>query len=153
MNTQKSLLSNRCQSNFGIPHPVFYESFVFAGAFAFSCWISWRAYQDGLKGLAIIPLCFSVGSLFSLLSLYPQLGGPSELLEDRVVLLNLFRTQELSRKDVTGVELGDISNPHSGTKFSLVTVKGRNGKQLKITSRYGSIPEIYLTLRAWLAQE
>lgn len=135
------------------PHPLFYESFVFAGAFALFCWLSWRAYQDGLKGLAIIPLCFSIGSLFSFLSLYPQLGGPSELLEDRIVLRNLFRTQELYKKDVTGVELGDMSNPHSGAKFSLITVKGLDGKQLKITSRYGSIPETYLMLRAWLAQK
>ncbi|HYL83300.1 MAG TPA: hypothetical protein VE263_03620 [Candidatus Angelobacter sp.] len=133
--------------------PMFYESFIFAGAAAFFSWVTWRAYQEGLKGLSAIPLCFSIGALFSLLGLYPQLGGPSELLEDRIVLRSLFRRQELYKTDVTGVELGDVANPRSGTKFSLVTLKSTGGNTLKITSKYGSIPEIYLTLRAWLAQK
>lgn len=97
-------------------------------------------------------LCFVVASLVSLVNLYPQLRGPSVLFEDRIVLRSLFKTQEVCKKSVSGVEIADVANPQSGTKFSLVILQIIGGKQLKITSKYGSIPEIYLTVRAWLAR-
>jgi hypothetical protein len=48
--------------------------------------------------------------------------------------------------------LGDVANPRSDTKFPFVILKITDGKPLRITSKFGSIPEMYLTLRAWLAQ-
>jgi hypothetical protein len=48
--------------------------------------------------------------------------------------------------------LGDVANPRSGTKFSFVILKIIDGKQIRIKSKFGSIPEMYPTLRAWLAQ-
>ncbi len=92
---------------------------------------------------------FAILSLIALLSLYPQLRGPSLLFEDRIVLRSLFRTRELYKKEVTGIELTDVSNS-SGSKFSLINLQTAAGKQLKITFVYGDIPEMYLTLRAWL---
>jgi hypothetical protein len=73
------------------------------------------------------------------------------LFEDRIVLRSLFKTHEVYKKNVSGVEIGDVANPH-GTKFSFVIVQIIGGKQLKITSKYGSIPEIYLMLGVWLAR-
>jgi hypothetical protein len=35
----------------------------------------------------------------------------------------------------------------------MVILKAIGGKQLKVTAQYGNIPEIYVTLRAWLAQQ
>jgi hypothetical protein len=75
-----------------------------------------------------------------------------ELFEDRIVLRSLFKTEKIYRKSVSTVEWEDIANPRSGTKFSLVILKTTDGKPRRITSKFGSIPEIYLTLGAWLAQ-
>jgi hypothetical protein len=68
------------------------------------------------------------------------------------VLRSLLKTREVYKKSVSGVEIGDVANAKGGTKFSLIILEIIGGKQLKITSRYGSIPEIYLTLRAWMAR-
>jgi hypothetical protein len=133
-------------------NPLLFESFVL-GLFAAVCgWATWATYQQGQRGLSVFFLCFSVASLVSLLNLYPQIAGPSELFGDRIVLRTLFRTQEIPRTNVASVELGDIANPHSGTKFSFVILKTNNGKPVRITSKFGSIPEIYLTLREWLGR-
>jgi hypothetical protein len=75
-----------------------------------------------------------------------------ELFEGRIVLRSLFKTEKIYRKSVSTVELEDIANPRSGTKFSLVILKATDGKPRRITSKFGSIPEIYLTLGTWLAQ-
>jgi hypothetical protein len=72
------------------------------------------------------------------------------LFEDRLLLRSLFKTRELYKKDVTSIELKDETNS-SGHRFSFIALRTTGGKQVKITFLYGSIPEIYLTLRAWLA--
>jgi hypothetical protein len=110
------------------------------------------AFQQGQRVAIVFPLCLAAASLVSLLNLYPQLRGPSVLFEDRIVLRSLFKTQEIYKKSVSGVEIGEVANPRSGTKFSSVILQIVGGKQLQITSKYGSIPEIYLTLRAWLTR-
>jgi hypothetical protein len=131
---------------------VTYESVIFALGSALPCWLAWMAFRQGQRGASILFLCLASASLVSLLKLFPQLRGPSVLYEDRIVLRSLFETQEVYKKSVRTVELGDVANPQSGTKFSLVTLQILDGKPLKITSKYGSIPEIYLTLQAWLAR-
>lgn len=131
-------------------NPVMYESLVFAMSSALFGWVAWIAFQQGQRVASAFFLCFVAASLVSLLNLYPQMRGPSVLFEDRIVLRSLFKVQEAYKKNVSGVEIGDVANPQSGTKFSLVILQIIGGKQLKITSKYGSIPEIYLTLRAWL---
>jgi hypothetical protein len=133
-------------------NPVTYESVVFAMFSAFFGWIAWIAFQQGQRVAGAFFLCFVAASLVSLLNLYPRMRGPSMLFEDRIVLRSLFKTQEIYKKSMNGVEIGDVANPQGGTKFSLVILQVIGGKQLKITSKYGSIPEIYLTLRAWLAR-
>jgi hypothetical protein len=133
-------------------NPVMYESFIFAMCSALFGWVAWIAFQQGQRLASTFFLCFVVASLVSLLNLCPQVRGPSVLFEDRIVLRSLFKTQEVYKKSVSGVEIGDVANPQSGTKFSSVILQVIGGKQLKITSKYGSIPEIYLTLRAWLAR-
>jgi len=135
------------------PRPLLYESFVYATGAAFLAWGSWSTFRQNQRGLSVVFLCFMIAAVLSLLNLYPQMRGPSVLFEDRFVLRSLFRTEVLYKKSVTSVEIRDVANPRSGTKFSLVTVQGIGGKRLKITSKYGSVPEIYLTLRAWLAQQ
>ena len=131
---------------------VTYESVVFALGSALPCWLAWMSFRQGQRGASILFLGFAAASLLSLLSLFPQLRGPSVLYEDRIVLRSFFETQEVQKKNVRTVEMGDVANPHSGTKFSLVTLQIVGRKPLKITSKYGSIPEIYLTLQAWLAR-
>jgi hypothetical protein len=133
-------------------NPAVYESVIFAvGAGAFG-WAAWMAFEQGQRVPSAFFFCFAAASLVSLLNLYPQMRGPSVLLEDRIVLRSLFKTQEVYKKSVSGVEIGDVTNSRSGTKFSLVILQIIGGKQLKISSKYGSIPEIYLTLQAWLAR-
>jgi hypothetical protein len=133
------------------PSPLLLESLVFGFFAAFSSWGAWDTYRHGQTGLSVILFCFAVFGVVSLLNLYPQIAGPSVLSKDRVVLRTLFKTQEIPLTNVASVELGDVANPHSGTKFSFVILKTREGKPIRITSKFGSIPEVYLTLRAWLA--
>jgi hypothetical protein len=68
-------------------------------------------------------LCFAVATLLSLLNLYPQIAGPSELFGDRIVLRTLFKTEKIYKKSISAVELGDVANPRSGTKVSFVILK------------------------------
>jgi len=133
-------------------NPLMYETVVFATCSGVFGWVAWMAFHQGQRAASVFFLCFVVASLVSLLRLYPQMRGPSVLFEDRIVLRSLFETQEVYKKSVSGVQIGDVANPRSGAKFSLVILYVIGGKQLKITSKYGSIPEIYLTLRAWLAR-
>jgi hypothetical protein len=132
-------------------NPVMYESVIFAMFSALFGWLAWIAFQQGQRVASAFFLCFLAATLVSLLNLYPQMRGPSMLFEDRIVLRSLFKTREVYKKSVSGVEIGDVANPQ-GQKFSLVILQVIGGKQLKITSKYGSIPEIYLTLRTWLAR-
>lgn len=125
------------------------QSLLMGSGVAFFVWAAWKANQDNARGPAMFLAGFAILSLIALLSLYPQLRGPSLLFEDRIVLRSLFRTRELYKKEVTGIELTDVSNS-SGSKFSLINLQTAAGKQLKITFVYGDIPEMYLTLRAWL---
>jgi hypothetical protein len=133
-------------------NPVTYESVIFAMGAGLFGWVAWMALQQGQRVAGAFFLCFVAASLVSLLNLYPQMRGPSVLFEDRIVLRSLFETQEVYKRNVSGVEIGDVANPQSGSKFSFVILQVIGGKPLKITSKYGSIPEIYLTLRAWLAR-
>jgi hypothetical protein len=114
-------------------NPIRYESVVFAACGALFGWVAWTAFQQGQRLGSAFSLCFVVASLVSLLDLYPQMRGPSVLFEDRLVLRSLFRTQELYKKSVTDVEVGDVANPQSGTRFSLIILQATGGKQLKIT--------------------
>jgi hypothetical protein len=132
--------------------PPLFESCLFALGAAFFGWASWIAHRQHQEAPAIVCLGFSIANVLAFFSLYPQLRGPSVLFEDRIALRGFFNTRVLLKKNITGIELEDISNPRSGTKFSLVVVRASDGGEMKITSKYGSIPEIYLTLRAWLAQ-
>ena len=131
---------------------VTYESVIFALGSALSCWLAWMTFRQGQRGASILFVCFAVASLLSLLNLFPQLRGPSVLYEDRIVLRSLFGTQEVQKRSVRTVEMEDVANPQSGTKFSLVILQIVGGKPLKITSKYGSMPEVYLILQAWLAR-
>ena len=127
------------------------QSVLVGLATAFFLSMTWMANQQNAKGPALVFVAFTILSLISFLSLYPQLRGPSTLFEDRLVLRTLFRTRELFKKDITGVEMKDVANS-TGTKFSMVILKTTKGQQAKITFVYGDIPDIYLTLKAWLAR-
>jgi hypothetical protein len=133
------------------PNLLAFNSVILAVCAAFFAGISWMAFAQGQKGPGMILLGFLILTLLSILNLYPQLGGPSVLFVDRIVVRSLFRTSELYKANVASVEIEDVANSRSGTKFSLVVLRDVNGKRLKLTSRYGSVPEMYLTLQAWLA--
>lgn len=136
---------------FGSSGSLSFERILLTLSVALFSWVSWRAFQQGQMASAIICLIFSILALFSLLQQFPRIAGRSLLLDDRIVLRSLFKTDEAFKKDIISVELADVTNPRSGTKFSLVALKLAGGKQLKITAKYGEILEIYLTLRAWIA--
>jgi hypothetical protein len=133
-------------------NPVMYESVVLAIYSALFGSVAWMVFRHGQRTASVFFLGFAAAGVLSLLSLYPRLRGPSVLFEDRIVLRSLFKTREVHKQSVSGVEIGDVANPQSGTKFSLVVLQIEGGNPLKITSKYGSIPEIYLMLRAWLAR-
>lgn len=149
---EKAFMLKPLPIEFQRSNPVMFESVIFVMFSVIFGWVAWMAIQQGQRMASAFFLCFVVASLVSLVNLYPQLRGPSVLFEDRIVLRSLFKTQEVCKKSVSGVEIADVANPQSGTKFSLVILQIIGGKQLKITSKYGSIPEIYLTVRAWLAR-
>jgi hypothetical protein len=128
------------------------QSVLIGSGVAFFVWAAYKADQDHARGPAMLLAGFAILSLVALLNLYPQLRGPSLLFQDRIVLRNLFRTRELFKKEITGIALKDVSNS-SGTRFSLINLQTTSGKQLKITFVYGDIPEMYLTLRAWLTRQ
>jgi hypothetical protein len=116
-------------------NPVTYEAVIFAMCTALFGGVAWMAFQQGQRVASAFFFCFAAASLVSLLGLYPQMRGPSVLFEDRIVLRSLFKTQEVYKKSVSGVEIGDMANPRSGTKFSLVILQSIGGKQIKITSK------------------
>jgi hypothetical protein len=134
------------------PSPAFLETFLFGIFTAFCAYGTWRTYHRGQVGLSVILFSFAVVGLVYSLSLHPGIAGPSELFEDRIILRSLFKTEKIYKKDVSSVDLQDVANPHSGTKFSFIQLKIRESKPLRITTKFGSIPELYLTLRAWLEQ-
>ena len=128
------------------------ETLLFGFASAFFCWAAWASLRQHHAIASAIMLSFTGLSLLSLLNLYPLIAGPSELFGDRLVLRTPFKTEEIYKGKISSVELADAANPRSGTKFSQVIVKTTEGKTVKIGPRFGSVPELYLTLRAWLAQ-
>lgn len=134
------------------PSPLLPETLLFGIVAAFCSYGSWSTYRQGQTGFSAILFSFALVGLLYLLNLHPRIAGPSELFGDRIILRTLFKTEQIYKKDISGVELQDIVNPHGGTKFSLVLLNVCGGKPLRITSKFGSIPEIYLTLRAWLQQ-
>jgi hypothetical protein len=135
----------------GSSSPLSFERILLALGVALLSWVSWRAFQQGQVAGAVICSVFAILALLSLLTLFPRIAGASLLLEDRIVLRSLFKTDEVFKKDVASVGLADVTNSRSGTKFSLVVLKVAGGKELKMTAKYGDIPEIYLTLRSWLS--
>ena len=132
--------------------PLPSDAFFYSTGALFFGWMSWKSYQQDQTGASLVLFCFAVAILLLVLRFYPQLRGPSVLFEDRIVVRHLLSTEELYRKDIDSVQIEDITNPKSGTKFSMVVLRSASGKKLKITSLYGSIPEIYLTLLAWVAE-
>jgi hypothetical protein len=114
-------------------------------------WFSWTSNQQNSKVASVLFAAFAILALISFLSLYPQLRGPSTLFEDRLVLQTLFRTRTFLKRDITDIELKDATN-QTGSRFSFIVVKGIGAKEAKITFVYGSIPDLYLTLRAWLVR-
>lgn len=113
-------------------NPVMYESIIFALGSGLFCWAAWMAFQQRQRGASVFLLCFAAASLVSLLNHYPQMRGPSVLFEDRIVLRSLFKTQEIYKKSVRDVEIGNVANPQSGTKFSLVILQIVGGKPLRL---------------------
>jgi hypothetical protein len=132
-------------------HPFNSQSIFMALGTAFFTGAAWKANEANARRPAIVLGAFAVLALISLLSMFPQLRGPSLLFEDRIVLRSLFRRRELYKNEIRGIELKDMSNS-SGTKFSFINLQTVSGKQRKISFVYGDIPEMYLTLRAWLAR-
>jgi hypothetical protein len=132
---------------------LYYETVIYALALVFWGWIARASYYQGEPVASLFFIGFMIPTFYCLLNLYPQLRGPSVLYEDRLVLRGFFKTDEIYKRDVTSVEITDAVNTQSGTKFSLVMVHTIGGKKIKITSKYGSIPEVYLTLRSWLGPE
>ena len=128
------------------------ETLLFGFATTFFCWAAWGTLRQHHAIAGAIMFCFAGLGLLSLLNLYPQIAGSSELLGDRLVLRTAFKTEEIYREKISSVELDDMANPRSGTKFSLVIVKTTEGRAVKIGPGFGSIPEVYLTLRAWVAR-
>jgi|HubBroStandDraft_4_1064222.scaffolds.fasta_scaffold136004_1 hypothetical protein len=132
------------------PYPLNYQSVLMAAIVAFFVWGSWSANRQNASGPSVILAFFAILGLVNLLKLYPGLRGPSVLFDDRLVLRSLFKTREIYKKEVASIDLNDRAN-QSGTRFSLIALKMGSGEQVKITFAYGSILEMYLTLRAWLA--
>lgn len=112
--------------------------------------MSLAVYRNGQPGSGILLFfLFEIPISLYFFSINPQFFGPSELFDDRIVLSGLFRRTVIYKKDITGVEIADFTAPKTGTT-SFVLINGLGGKRFKILQRYGSVPEIYLTLRAWL---
>lgn len=135
--------------------PTFWtvDGIVCLGAAAAALWISFKIIDEGQLGSGLTILCIFEALIFSyLLSINPQILGPSQILQDRIVLQNLFRSTLMYKKDVASVEITDFVAGRSGSS-SMVLVKARDGRELKLLQRYGSLPDMYLTLRAWLAQD
>jgi hypothetical protein len=130
--------------------PFLLETFVLLSGILLFGWMLGSFYKQRQFSGVILCVGFLILTLSSLLKLYPQIRGRSILYEDRIVLRGFFKTEELRKTNVSSIEIQDIAN-RGGTMFSVVIVKAAGGKDLKITSKYGSIPEIYLSLRAWLS--
>jgi hypothetical protein len=127
-----------------------YDAVILSAGLVFWAWAARLSYYQGQKIPALFFAALMILTTYCLLNLYPQLRGPSELREDRLVLRGFFKTNKIYKRDVTSVEITDMSNPQSGTRFSIITVRAKDGRKLKITSKYGSIPELYLTLKSWI---
>jgi hypothetical protein len=133
-------------------NPLMLETFVSGIFAAFSGFGAWSTYHQGQFGLTVVLLAFAVLSFGYLLNLHPRIAGPSGLFDDQLVLRNVFKTDTIYRKDISSVELQDMANARSSTKFSFIVLNVRDRKPLRITSTFGSIPELFLTLRAWREQ-
>lgn len=146
----KAFVSKPLPIEFQNPSPMLLETFLL-GLFAMFCAFgTWSTYHQGHLGLSICLLSFAAVGFISLLNLHPRIAGPSGLFGDRLILRSIFKTEELERQDISSVELQDVANPRGGTKFSFILLNVRQGEPLRITSKFGNIPELYLTLRAWL---
>lgn len=127
------------------------DGIVSVGAAVIGAWVSLSIFRNGQQYSGVLVFCLSeIPIVLYFLSINPQLHGASRLFEDRIELNGPFRRNVVFKKDVTGVELVDFNAGRSGSS-SMVLVSTLNGS-LKILQRYGSLPEIYLTLRAWLAR-
>lgn len=137
-------------TSFGTELVLHYETVIYLVGLMFCGWMIRISYHQGEPIAAVFFWGLMLVILYCFLNLYPQLRGQSELYADRLILHAAFKTDEVFKRDVTGVEITDVTNARSGTKFSLILLHTTSGKDIKVTSKYGSIPEIYLTLRSWL---
>ena len=127
------------------------DGIVSVGAAVVMGWMALSTFRNGQPGSGVLLFClFEIPISLYFLSINPQLLGASQLFDDRIELNGLFRRKVIFKKDVTGVEIVDFIAGRSGSS-SMVLVSALDGR-LKILQRYGSLPEIYLTLRAWLAR-
>ncbi|HLJ24477.1 MAG TPA: hypothetical protein VKT71_10260 [Candidatus Acidoferrales bacterium] len=125
------------------------DAIVSVGAAVVMAWASFSIFRNGQQNSGVLLFClFEILIALYFMSINPQLLGASRLFEDRIELRGLFRRKVIFKKDVTGVEIVDFVAGRSGPS-SMVLVSAVGGS-LKIQQRYGSLPEIYLTLRAWL---
>ena len=130
------------------PNPMLLETLVFGAGGVCCLFVTWITFSQGQLGLSVCFLFFAAASCMSVLNLHPRIAGPSGLFGDELVLRGLFKTEKLHRSDISSVELQDMANQY-GQPFSFIVLNTRT-QQLKITAKFGSIPELYLTLRAWL---
>jgi hypothetical protein len=85
--------------NFGIRVPCCLKVFFLPGSQHFVAGgHPWSTYQRRQTGLSVFFFCFAVATLLSLLNLYPQIAGPSELFGDRIVSRTLFKTEKIYKK-------------------------------------------------------
>jgi hypothetical protein len=127
------------------------DGIVSVGAAVIMAWVSFSIFRNGQQNSGVLLFClFEIPIALYFLSINPQLLGASRLFEDRIELIGLFRRKVIFKREVTGVEIVDFIAGRSGSS-SMVLVSALDGS-LKILQRYGSLPEIYLTLRAWLAR-
>lgn len=127
------------------------EAVVMGAGAVLMSWVGWSAWRQEQLATSIWLFCFAAFFAVGCLNLYPQLRGPSVLFDDRLVLRSLFRTREIYRRDVSSVRIDDMQK--GGNSFSIVILQTMAGNQILINARYGSIPEIYLHLKAWLAEK
>jgi len=123
------------------------EAVVIGAGAVLMSWGGWSSWRQEQLATSIGLFCFAAFCVVGCLNLYPQLRGPSVLFEDRLVLRSLFRTREIYRRDVSSVRIGDLRG------YSILTLQTMAGNQILINARYGSIPDIYLNLKAWLAEK
>ena len=121
------------------------------GAGAVMGWVSLSISRNNQPGSGVFLFClFEIAICLHFLSINPQVFGASQLFDDRIELNALFRKKTLYKNEIKAVEIVDFAVGQSG-RSAMVLISAVDGRQLKILQRYGSLPAIYLTLRARLS--